>query len=76
MPPVRVEVVGRPLAMSRGPVFGVGERFTLNGDDAEHQSMIRRGWVRLLPSTPVVSVSAHEQPPKHKQVRRKKTRRK
>lgn len=76
MPTVKVEVVGRPFAIHRGPVYNVGERFALDTDNTGYEDIIRRGWVRLVPSAPDVSIASFEQPPKHKMMRKRKSRRK
>jgi len=74
---VRVEVVGRPFALlHRGPVYNVGERFALDTGSIGYGDIIRRGWVRLVPSAPDVSAASLEQPPKHKMMSRRKSRRK
>ena len=76
---VKVEVVGRPLILGRGPTFCVGEKMALDDAKSEHVDIIRRGWVRLVPTAPTVptpATASFEKAPKNKMVRRKSTRRK
>ena len=75
---VRVEVMGRPLALRDGLVLEIGERLSLDPAVAEQSDLIRCGRVRVLPSMPVgfpTTVSV-DQPPVHKMVRRDMARRK
>lgn len=76
MPTVRVEVVGRPFAFSRGPTYNVGERFSFDSDVTGYEDIIRRGWVKLVPPAPNVSVASFEQPPKNKMMSKRVSRRK
>jgi hypothetical protein len=76
---VKVEVVGRPLSLRpRGPMFQVGERFSLDDTNPEHASYIRRGWVRLVPVAPFLCSKKKSviDPPADKMIRRSKTKRK
>ena len=76
MSTVRVEVVGRPFALHRGPVYNVGERFALDTDSTGYDEIVRQGWVRVVPSSPDVSVASLEQPPKNKMMSKRRSRRK
>jgi hypothetical protein len=77
---VSVEVVGRPLTIGRGPMFGVGERMALDDSKPQHAEIIRRGWVTvLLPSTAVTSspsIASLDVAPKDKMVQRRSSKRK
>jgi hypothetical protein len=76
---VRVEVVGRPLTIGRGPVFGVGERMALDDSKPQHVEIIRRGWVITIPSTAVTStpsIASLDVAPKDKMIQRRSSKRK
>ena len=76
---VRVRVVGRPLQLGAGLLFGVGERTTFDDSKKQHAECIRRGWVEIIPSASggsAPSTAAVDAAPKHKMMRRKTARRK
>jgi hypothetical protein len=74
---VRVEVMGRPLAL-HGPVLKVGDTLFIDDAVAEQVDLIRCGRVRVLSPTPVEFpiASSFDQPPFHKMVCRETARRK
>jgi len=72
---VRVEVIGRPLTIGRGPQYQVGERFGLDESLPTSAEILRRGWVRVISSSPVFSRSV-DTPPIDKMIRRSSARKK
>lgn len=72
---VRVEVIGRPLTIGRGPLYQVGERFALDETLPGSKEVMRRGWVRVISSTPFVFKSI-DIPPIDKMIKRRSVRKK